>query len=245
LPNPPVADSTKTRAYTFEDLPAPLRRAVNTAVDKNGRAPAVLNVTDITGYTDWVLIVSGRSDRHVSAIADGIVRELRDHGSRARGTDGFADHTWDLLDYDDFMIHVFYHPTRVHYDLESMWSDAVRVPLGLPEEVMSTRELETLEPGMLPEFRGDVVFGGYEDEFEDDDPDDLDDDLDDQAEFDSLGNDESDDDVLLDDDDDLDDNDDEEAGSPDVDADNESPNPERSAPKDADAPGDDDPASRD
>ncbi|MEM6294584.1 MAG: ribosome silencing factor [Myxococcota bacterium] len=177
-------------SFTKADLPENLLRALDVAIDKSARAPVVLNVTDITGYTDWVLIVSGRSDRHVSAVSDSINAELRGRGCKAQGTDGFGDHSWDLLDYDDFMIHVFYHPVRMHYDLESMWSDAPRVELDLPPEVTDTADLDALDtPHDLPAYRGDLVFGGFDDEFADDDddddldlasaklPDDLDDDL--------------------------------------------------------------------
>lgn len=184
---PSPAGATATAADsgtnpTREDLPEPLRRALDVAVEKNARAPAILDVTDITGYTDWVLIVSGRSDRHVAAIADGISRALKDDGLRPRGTDGFGDHSWDLLDYDEFIVHVFYHPVRMHYDLESMWSDAARVALDLPSEVMDTSDLDRLDPpDSMPEYRGDLMFGGFADEFDDDEHDERDDELDDPA----------------------------------------------------------------
>ncbi len=183
------ASSETAPTYTRNDLPENLVRALDAAVDKNAKVPVILQVTDITGYTDWVLIVSGRSDRHVSAISDGINAELRKHGRRAEGTDGFGDHSWDLLDYDDFMVHVFYHPVRLHYDLESMWSDAPRVQLELPPEVTDTSDLDALD---TPAYRGDLVFGGFEDEFDDDDDDDdlddaeLPDDLDDEIEAEEL-----------------------------------------------------------
>lgn len=154
---------------TRESLPPDLQTALDAAVEKKARAPVILQVTEITGYTDWVLIVSGRSDRHVAAIADGIAQALAERGTKPRGTEGLGEHSWDLLDYDDFMVHVFYHPVRMHYDLESMWSDAPRVTLDLPPDVMDTSDLDSLEaPGDLPAYRGDMVFGGYEDEFGDD-----------------------------------------------------------------------------
>lgn len=167
----------------LEDLPAKLRKALDVAVDKQGRAPVILQVTEITGYTDFVLILSGRSERHVSALSDAISDALRDEGTKPRATDGFGDHTWDALDYDDFIVHVFYHPVRMHYDLESMWSDAPRVELDLPDDVMDTSDLDRMEVGgALPEYRGDFMFGGYEDEFDDDDEPFEDEDLDDDAE---------------------------------------------------------------
>lgn len=159
------------------DLPPALEVALTTAIAKGGRAPTILRVSEVAGYTDWVMIVSGRSERQVGAIADGINRALRDTGLHPRGTDGMAEHLWDLLDYDEFMVHVFFHPIRNHYDLESMWSDAPRVELRLPAEVMDTIDLDELAlPEHLPEFRGDAAFGGFEDEFVADDDDDADDD---------------------------------------------------------------------
>jgi ribosome-associated protein len=156
--------------YRRADLPGALQLALDVAIDKNARAPRILQVTDITGYTDWVLIVSGRSDRHVQAIAEGITAALRDAGHRPLGVDGFGDNSWNLLDFDEFMIHVFYHPVRMHYDLESMWADAPVVDLALPPQVMDTSDLDTLRaPSKLPAFRGDIMFGGFDDEFEDED----------------------------------------------------------------------------
>jgi ribosome-associated protein len=154
------------------DLPPDLDAALLSAIDKGARAPTILRVSEIAGYTDWVMIVSGRSERQVGAIADGIARSLRDRGLHPRGTDGMADHLWDLLDYDEFMIHVFFHPIRNHYDLESMWSDAPRVDLALGREVMDTTDLDALAlPEQLPAYRGDAEFGGFEDEFVPDDDD--------------------------------------------------------------------------
>jgi ribosome-associated protein len=166
-----------------------LRAAVEAVVEQGGRAPVVLDVRVISGFTDWVLIASGRSDRHVGAITDRVLEAAHRAGVRPLGVDGLEEHTWDLVDYDDFMVHVFYHPVRLHYDLESMWSDAPRVELGLPDDVMHTADLDELQPPQtMPSFRGDKTFGGYDDEFEamaddeefdDDDDDDTVDALDD------------------------------------------------------------------
>ncbi|MCH9688200.1 MAG: ribosome silencing factor [Deltaproteobacteria bacterium] len=155
-------------------MPEELRAAIDAALDKKALAPAVLRVTDVAGYTDWVVILSARSERQVAAIADAISRALKGLGRPARGTDGFDGHQWDLLDYDDFIVHVFHHPVRTHFDLESMWSDAPRVELGLPHDVMDTSGLDDVFAAAPPstDFRGDNRFGGYDDEFEDDDEDD-------------------------------------------------------------------------
>lgn len=164
------SESGQTREWTRDDLPAELRAALDAAIEKSARGPVILRVTELAGYTDWVMILSGRSDRHVEAIAAAVQKALSRAGRRTRGTDGLEQHLWDLLDYDDFIVHVFYHPVRMHYDLESMWSDAPRVKLELPPEIADTRDLDALDvPGDLPAYRGDMTFGGFEDEFDDED----------------------------------------------------------------------------
>jgi ribosome-associated protein len=155
--------------WSPQDLPAELRTALDAALDKKALAPAVLRVTELAGYTDWVMILSARSERQVAAVAEAITRALKQQGRRPRGTDGFDGHQWDLLDYDDFIVHVFHHPVRTHFDLESMWSDAPRVELHLPPEVMDTSGLDDVFaplPAPRPEYHGDVRFGGFADEFE-------------------------------------------------------------------------------
>ncbi len=87
---------------------------------------------------------------------------------------------------------MFHHPVRTHFDLESMWSDAPRVALDLPPEVMDTSGIEDVfapRPAARPEYHGDARFGGFEDEFVADD------------EWDDDGHDHDDDDDARDDDD--------------------------------------------
>ena len=161
---------TAARAYKRADLPAELEAALEAALDVGARAPAVLRVTEIAGYTDWVLIVSGRIERQVSAICNAVEDALAAKGVKPLGKDGTQEGLWGLLDYDDFLVHAFFHPVRNYYDLESMWSDAPRAELGLPADIMDTQDLERLNaPAVMPEFRGDMNFGGFEDEFDDED----------------------------------------------------------------------------
>lgn len=156
-------------ALTRADLPPALQRALDLAVDAKAAAPTVLMLTEIAGYTDWALIVSGRSDRHVGGITEAILAGLKDMGLSPTGTDGLDEHLWDLLDFEDFLVHVFYHPVRKHYDLESMWRDAPRVELGLPADVMDTSALEGLSPPEnMPPYRGGT-FGAFPGELEDED----------------------------------------------------------------------------
>lgn len=170
-------------APTREALPAPLKLALEAALDLKALAPKILCVSEVAGYTDHVLILTGRSDRHVRGITESIVDALRESGRRAIGSDGLDQHLWDLLDYDDFIVHVFYHPVREYYDLESMWSDAPRVELNLPAEVMDVSGLGMLPPpDVMPGHQGSEfsAFEGeldeYDDEYDDDEYDDDDDD---------------------------------------------------------------------
>lgn len=158
------------RTWTRSELPAALERALGAAIERGAKAPVILRLSEIAGYTDWVLLVSARSERQVRGVVDGVTEALASDDARLIGTDGLDHYLWALLDYDDFLIHVFYHPVRKHYDLESMWSDAPRVELGLPNEIMDVADLEGLTaPEPMPSYRGDLSFGGFEDEFVDDD----------------------------------------------------------------------------
>jgi ribosome silencing factor RsfS/YbeB/iojap len=157
------------RTWTRGELPAALEKALGAAMERGAKAPVILRLTEIAGYTDWVLLVSARSERQVRGVVDGVIEALASSEARLIGTDGLDHYLWSLLDYDDFLIHVFYHPVRKHYDLESMWSDAPRVELALPAEVMDLSDLEGLAaPDPMPRYRGDLSFGGFDDEFADD-----------------------------------------------------------------------------
>lgn len=162
------------RTWTRSELPTALERALGAAIERGAKAPVILRVAEIAGYTDWVLLVSARSERQVRGVVDGVIEALASGDAKLIGTDGLDHYLWALLDYDDFLIHVFYHPVRKHYDLESMWSDAPRVDLGLPPEVlaevMDVADLEGLAaPEPMPSYRGDLAFGGFDDEFVDED----------------------------------------------------------------------------
>ncbi len=108
--------------------------ALDAALDKKALEPLLLNVDALCSYTEHILLLSGRSDRQVDAIAEGIKAALRDQGRTAMGVEGKASGQWALLDYGDLIVHVFHHPIREHYDLESLWSEAVNVEIDVPDE---------------------------------------------------------------------------------------------------------------
>lgn len=108
--------------------------AFEAALDKKALEPVLLNVDKLCSYTEHILLLSGRSDRQVDAIAEGIKSALREQGRTAMGVEGKASGQWALLDYGDLIVHVFHHPIREHYDLESLWSEAEVVELDVPNE---------------------------------------------------------------------------------------------------------------
>ena len=110
-------------------------QAVAAALTKNALQPSLLDVSDKASYTDYILVLSGRSIRQVEAITEAIQQELKGQGSDLIGLEGKKGGQWMLLDYGDVVIHVFYHPVRDVYDLEGLWSDAARVELDVPPEL--------------------------------------------------------------------------------------------------------------
>ncbi|MEO6954400.1 MAG: ribosome silencing factor [Polyangia bacterium] len=120
-----MTDSSKDLALT----------AVRAALDKKGLAPTLLDLSAEGAYTDFILVVSGRSDRHVQSVAEGVKHVLRDElGREPIGVEGNRDGQWSLIDYGEIVVHVFYHPLREFYDLEGLWGTAPRVPLEVPED---------------------------------------------------------------------------------------------------------------
>ena len=87
----------------------------------------VLDVRELTSFADTFIICSGRSHRQVSAIAEFIEHDLKKQGINPLGVEGLREGHWVLMDYGDVVIHVFYEPVRISYDLEGLWSDAGRI----------------------------------------------------------------------------------------------------------------------
>jgi ribosome-associated protein len=90
----------------------------------------VLDVQGLASFADNFIICSGRSHRQVSAIADHVEQTLKAKGIKPIGIEGLQEGHWVLMDYGDVLIHVFYEPVRMFYDLEGLWSDAKRIEIG-------------------------------------------------------------------------------------------------------------------
>lgn len=103
--------------------------AVRAAADRKARDLVVLEVGPVLGITDYFLVCSGGSERQVRTIGEAIEMKLREEGLRPSRSEGAAESGWILLDYGDFIVHVFSDGMREYYDLERLWKDAPRTEL--------------------------------------------------------------------------------------------------------------------
>jgi ribosome-associated protein len=109
-----------------------IRAGARGASEKLAEDAVILDVGDVLGITEWFLIVSGRNARQVRAIVDEVEREIVSSGGpRPLWIEGLETYQWALMDYGDFVVHVFDVESRAVYDLERLWSDCDRVDTGL------------------------------------------------------------------------------------------------------------------
>jgi ribosome-associated protein len=99
-------------------------RAADLALDKKAENVLALDLRGISSATDFFLVATGNSDIHVRAIAEHILEALAREGMRPLHTEGLDRARWVLLDFVDFVVHVFHPVTRDFYQLESLWGDA-------------------------------------------------------------------------------------------------------------------------
>jgi ribosome-associated protein len=112
-----------------EGLDARIESALRAASDKKALDLVVLDLRPVATFTDYFLIASGTNVRQVQAIADEITERLKREGTRAERIEGYRTAEWVLVDYGDFIIHIFEEKARRFYDLERLWREGVRVKL--------------------------------------------------------------------------------------------------------------------
>lgn len=108
----------------LSDLPHDVARAVELLFDRKALDVTLLDLRKVSTATDYFLIATGRSDTHVSAIGDHLVDELKKEGVRPSGVEGMRGGRWVLVDYVDFVVHIFHPAAREFYQLERLWGDA-------------------------------------------------------------------------------------------------------------------------
>lgn len=116
-PNNAAADSAALdTAQTLEQILASLE-------DLKGLDVRTIDVTQISDVTDYMVLASGTSNRHVRSLVDRVTENLKDAGVRPLGVEGKETSEWVLVDYGDIVLHVMQAETRGFYDLERLWSD--------------------------------------------------------------------------------------------------------------------------
>jgi ribosome-associated protein len=105
-------------------LPREVARAVELARERKARDVVLLDLRQLSDATDYFLIANGTSDLHVRAVAEHIIEELRKSGTRPSHVEGLRGGRWVLIDYIDFVVHVFHPAAREFYQLERLWGDA-------------------------------------------------------------------------------------------------------------------------
>jgi ribosome-associated protein len=112
-----------------EGLDANVIAAVRAAEEKKALEIVVLDLREVASFTDYFIITSGTNTKQVQAIADEIVDQLKKQGRRAFRVEGYPTAEWILIDYGDFVVHIFEDKARKFYDLERLWREARRVEI--------------------------------------------------------------------------------------------------------------------
>ena len=110
-------------------FPAQVDHAIRAAEDKKAVDLVVLDLRQAAGFTDFFVIASGSNARQVRAIADAVIDALTAEGVKPAHVEGYDRSEWILLDYFDFIVHVFAPETRMFYGLERLWGSAERIEM--------------------------------------------------------------------------------------------------------------------
>ncbi|WP_437960848.1 ribosome silencing factor [Sorangium sp. So ce119] len=133
LAGPKRAAARRSTPPPIPEASAPARELALTlaaaGLDKKAIGVEILEVVGRVDYADYLVIMTGRSDRHVHAIATGLEEATRKHNVAPLSMEGLAAATWVLIDFGDVVVHVFQEETRRLYDIEGLWIDAGRVPV--------------------------------------------------------------------------------------------------------------------
>ncbi len=117
----------KKKRFTKRSLPAPVRLAVETCLARKAEDLCVLDLRELSSFTDFFIVANGNSSRQNAAVAEAVEATLKPAGFRPLSIEGRESAEWVLLDYGSLVVHVFSRAAREHYALEKLWGDAPRV----------------------------------------------------------------------------------------------------------------------
>src|ERR1043166_3078923 len=127
--NPQPSVRSVAQAEAVEPLDDRVLVALHAAAEKKALEPVVLDLREIASFSDFFVIVSGANERQVQAISDEVYESLKKLGHTSARVEGYKTAEWILLDYGDFVVHVFEQKARKFYDLERLWRESKRVEL--------------------------------------------------------------------------------------------------------------------
>ncbi|HKV26795.1 MAG TPA: ribosome silencing factor [Candidatus Acidoferrales bacterium] len=116
----------------LDSLPNPIRWAVEAAQDKKATAVTVLSLTGLGAFVEYFVICSAESVRQIDAIGEEVEGRLHTHGVHFPRREGRAGTEWLLLDYGNFIVHIFTEKMRLFYDIERLWRSAKRFDVPEP-----------------------------------------------------------------------------------------------------------------
>ncbi|MEO6909268.1 MAG: ribosome silencing factor [Abditibacteriaceae bacterium] len=124
----------EAKSFTIEDSKALAQATADAAEEMKALDVVMMNVSERTTLTDYLVICSGTSDTHLKSIANNIQDTLRNNWKRRAKPQGTAESFWMVLDYGDVIVHIFDENTREFYDLERLWSSSLRQEAGAIRE---------------------------------------------------------------------------------------------------------------
>lgn len=114
----------RRRAMSEDEIPEPVVAAAEAIAEHKGKEIRILDMREVSGFTDYLVICHGRNDRQNRAIADAIDQRLEQLDDEPYSVEGYGEGTWILADYVDFVVNIFDAETREFYQLERLWRDA-------------------------------------------------------------------------------------------------------------------------
>lgn len=141
-PNRPQDDLTETD----REIAQVARDIAAVTWELKGLNTVVIDLRGRVSYTDFVILCTGTSERHVNALARSVDDEMRRAGRTPMGSEGLEHGRWALLDYGDIIVHIFNQTARQEYDLERMWPEAPRLELeDAPSDLYGHFEVEQFQ----------------------------------------------------------------------------------------------------
>jgi ribosome-associated protein len=141
--------STASTPANPADFDERIRMALRAAADKKAIDLTVLDLRGVVTFTDFFIISTGANKRQMQAISDEVVDQLKRQGSPAARVEGYQAAEWILIDYGDFIVHVFAEKARRFYDLEYLWREAKR--LDISPQVLDSQGSKSGDPSSLKE----------------------------------------------------------------------------------------------